>query len=232
MGARGSHEYIEAVPATSPPVPARVLFFFGAMSPYSWLAAERVEALLPGARWQALFLGGLFKANGRSSWGLTEERSRGLADCEARASSRGLGTIHWPEPWPTNDLYIARALTAVSAASAKPPRVVSGKPEGAAAGEVRLKRLALVAMRLSFLEGADLGELNVVLEAGRRAGEDADELREAIHQQDIKDALRGANDEALALGVFGVPTVVVGERAFWGDDRLEEAAEAQRSLDA
>jgi 2-hydroxychromene-2-carboxylate isomerase len=24
--------------------------------------------------------------------------------------------------------------------------------------------------------------------------------------------------------VFGVPTVVVGDQAFWGDDRLEEAA--------
>ena len=91
--------------------------------------------------------------------------------------------------------------------------------------------LALVAMRLSFLEGADLGELEVVLEAGRRAGEDAEELREAIQQQDVKDALRGANDEALALGVFGVPTVVVGERAFWGDDRLEQAAEARQRLD-
>ena len=108
---------------------------------------------------------------------------------------------------------------------------MSGKPEGAAAGEVRLKRLALVAMRLSFLEGADLGELEVVLEAGRRAGEDPEELRQAIQDQDVKDALRGTNDEALALGVFGVPTIVVGERAFWGDDRLEQAAEARQRLD-
>ena len=54
-------------------------------------------------------------------------------------------------------------------------------------------------MRLSFLEGADLGELDVVLEAGRRAGEDTEQLREAIQRQDVKDALRGANDAALAL---------------------------------
>jgi 2-hydroxychromene-2-carboxylate isomerase len=26
-------------------------FFFGAMSPYSWFAAERIEQLLPTARW-------------------------------------------------------------------------------------------------------------------------------------------------------------------------------------
>ena len=31
----------------------------------------------------------------------------------------------------------------------------------------------------------------------------------------------------MALGVFGVPTVVLSDgRAFWGDDRLEEAAAA------
>jgi 2-hydroxychromene-2-carboxylate isomerase len=28
------------------------------------------------------------------------------------------------------------------------------------------------------------------------------------------------------LGVFGVPTVIVGGEVFWGDDRLEEAVEA------
>ena len=78
----------------------------------------------------------------------------------------------------------------------------------------------------------DAEDALAVLEAGKRAGEDPEELREAIQHQNVKDALRGANDEALALGVFGVPTVVVGERAFWGDDRLEEAAEARQHLDA
>jgi 2-hydroxychromene-2-carboxylate isomerase len=216
---------------TPPSAPPRVLFFFGAMSPYSWLAAERIDELLPDARWQALFLGGLFKANGRRSWGLTEERARGLSDCEARACARGLGTIRWPERWPTSDLHIARALTAVSSAKAKPPPAAPGEPDAAVAGEVRLKRLALAAMRLSFLEGADLGELEVVLEAGKSAGEDPEELRQAIQRQSVKDALRSATDEALALGVFGVPTVRVGEQAFWGDDRLEEAAEARQRLD-
>ena len=33
-------------------------------------------------------------------------------------------------------------------------------------------------------------------------------------------------DEADALGVFGVPTVIVGEQLFWGDDQLPAAAAA------
>jgi 2-hydroxychromene-2-carboxylate isomerase len=197
-----------------PPGPATPLFFYGAMSPYSWFAAERIERLLPDARWQGVFAGAIFKASGRVSWGLTESREGGMADCEARARAHGLGPIRWPEPWPTSDLLIARAMTFAERPPASPGQA---------------KALGLTAMRLAFLEGADLGEQGVVLEAGRRAGLDVEELSSALSDADVKDALRPATDEALALGVFGVPTVVIGVELFWGDDRLDEAAAAHRS---
>src|SRR5271167_3339507 len=88
----------------------RPLFFFGAMSPYSWFAAERIERLLPQAQWRGVLAGALFKANDRVSWGLTERRDQGIADCRARAAAHGLGPIHWPDPWPTSDLLVARAM--------------------------------------------------------------------------------------------------------------------------
>ncbi len=53
------------------------LFFFGAMSPYSWFAAERIERVLPEARWRGVLAGAVFKANGRTSWGLTEREVGG-----------------------------------------------------------------------------------------------------------------------------------------------------------
>jgi len=34
---------------------------------------------------------------------------------------------------------------------------------------------------------------------------------------------------SVAAGVFGVPTVVIGQERFWGDDRLEDAAGAYRA---
>ncbi len=43
---------------------------------------------------------------------------------------------------------------------------------------------------------------------------------------EVKFALRAATEAAGARGVFGVPTVAVGEELFWGDDRLEDAATA------
>jgi 2-hydroxychromene-2-carboxylate isomerase len=182
-------------------------FYFGAMSPYSWLAAERVGRLLPQARWRIVLAGVIFAAHGRTSWGLTERRAEGLADCEARAEAYGLGPIRWPSQWPTNDLLIARAM-------------LVAEPRGL------LQRLALEAMRMAFLEGADLAERAVVLEAGRRAGLEHAELEQGIADPAVKQALRELNDEALAAGVFGVPTVVVAGELFWGDDRLAAAAEA------
>jgi len=74
------------------------VFFFGAMSPYSWFAAERIGTLLPDAEWRPVFAGGLFKACGRVSWGLTEDRATKLADCQARARAYGLGTGPQPVP--------------------------------------------------------------------------------------------------------------------------------------
>jgi 2-hydroxychromene-2-carboxylate isomerase len=185
-------------------------FYFGAMSPYSWLAAERIGVLLPDAEWRPVFAGGVFKACGRVSWGLTADRVAKIADCEARARARGFGAIHWPDPWPTNDLLIARAM-------------ILADQQGA------LRSFALTAMRMAFGEGLDLGEVAAVCTVAERSGLAGDDVAEAISDPNVKGALRAANDEAVANGVFGVPTVSVGARLFWGDDRLEEAARVART---
>jgi 2-hydroxychromene-2-carboxylate isomerase len=49
-------------------------------------------------------------------------------------------------------------------------------------------------------------------------------LTKAVQTQSVKDALRKATDEAAARGVIGVPSVVVGDEVYWGDDNLDEAA--------
>jgi 2-hydroxychromene-2-carboxylate isomerase len=188
----------------------RVDFFFGAMSPYSWFAAERIDAVLPEASWRPVFAGGLFRAAGRASWGLDERRAAGIADCEARAAAHGLGPIRWPEPWPTNDVLVARAMIIAAEAAV-------------------LRRFALAAMRLAFLEGADLGEPAAVAEAARRVALDPEEVAQGAPRPEVKERLRTETDAAHALGVIGVPSVVVGDEVFWGDDRLEQAAATARS---
>jgi 2-hydroxychromene-2-carboxylate isomerase len=205
--------------------PAPPSFFFGVMSPYSWFAAERIGRLLPQARWRGVLAGVVFKERGRTSWGLTERRADGILDCEARAREHGLGPIVWPEPWPTSDLRAGRAM---AFCELRDRREAAASGAGAPANSL-LKTFALAAMRMAFLEGADLEQLDAVLEAGRRSGIDEDELRVALAAQQVKDELRAITGEALGAGVFGVPTVLVGEELFWGDDRLRDAAGAYRA---
>jgi 2-hydroxychromene-2-carboxylate isomerase len=200
-------------------------FYFGVMSPYSWLAAERIRRLLPQARWRGVLAGVVFKEHGRTSWGLTERRADGLADCEARASEHGLGPIVWPEPWPTSDLLAGRAM-AFCELRDREAAPANGTLGASQPGDTLLRTFALAAMRMAFLEGADLELLAVVLEAGRRSEIDEHELRAALKDQRVKDELRAITGEAIAAGVFGVPTVLVGGELFWGDDRLLDAASA------
>jgi 2-hydroxychromene-2-carboxylate isomerase len=47
-----------------------------------------------------------------------------------------------------------------------------------------------------------------------------------IETRSVKDRLRAATGEALALGLEGIPTIAVGDELFWGDDHLEEAVRA------
>ena len=89
-------------------------FYFDVGSPYAYLAAERVDRVLPGdVRWQPVLLGGLFKLTDRSSWALGDYRGRqtGMAEIERRARSYGLPPFMWPDPWPTDYLAAMRVVT-------------------------------------------------------------------------------------------------------------------------
>lgn len=178
-------------------------------SPYAYLAAERAARLLPDARWEPVLLGGLFQATGRSSWARTDAREAGMRDIERRALAAGLPPIAWPEPWPGNMLQAMRAAVAAD-------RLGAGRA------------FLLAGLRLGFRDGVDLSERPAVLDAARAAGLDAAEIDAAIDDPAIKAELRARTEAAHALGVFGIPTTVVGGELFWGDDRLEEAAAAAR----
>jgi 2-hydroxychromene-2-carboxylate isomerase len=195
-------------------MPSAPVFYFGPMSPYSWLAAERVGALVPEAEWRCVRVAAVFREHERMSWGFTDRRAEEMAEVEERARTRGLGAVSWPDPWPTDPLRAERAI------------IYAGS-QGA------LERMALEVMRMAFREGADISELDPVLEAGRRAGLDAAGVEDAVAKQEIKDALRRNTDAALAAGVFGIPTMIVdGGELYWGDDKLEAAAAAARSSGA
>jgi 2-hydroxychromene-2-carboxylate isomerase len=61
----------------------------------------------------------------------------------------------------------------------------------------------------------------VVRRVAERAGLDGAALLAQAESHEAKDALRAATEEAIAAGVFGVPTMRVGSELFWGLDSLD-----------
>lgn len=187
-------------------------FYFDLGSPYAYLAAERIAAVFEEAgaeqpEWEPILLGGLFRRFGRDSWATGPDRAAGLLEVERRAQAYGLPPIRWPEPFPGNTLFAMRAAT-------------FAKEIG------RSTSFALAAFRQAFAAGRDLTDPENVFIAAASSELHPRSLEVATARDAIRTRLRDATDRAGELGVIGVPTVVVGDQVFWGDDRLEEAAAA------
>lgn len=72
--------------------------------------------------------------------------------------------------------------------------------------------------------GEDLTDLDVLAAAVDEPGLDGARLSELISAPAVKAALRAQTEEALAKGVFGVPTFEYEGELFWGDDRMDALA--------
>ena len=193
-------------------MPERATFYYDLGSPYAYLSAERISGLFTAAgleqpEWQPVLLGGLFQRFDRGSWSQTPMRDEGMAEVERRASEYGLPAIVWPDPWPGNTLVAMRVAT-------------FAKQTG------RAVSYSLAAFRQAFAAGRDLTDPDNVMIAAAACELHPRALEKAVQTEGVKGALREATEQAGDRGVFGVPSVVVGDEVFWGDDRLEAAVEA------
>lgn len=190
-------------------------FYYDLGSPYSYLSAERISRLFTDAElaqpeWQPVLLGGLFGRFDRDSWANGPGREEGMREVERRAESMGIQPIRWPEPWPGNTLHAMRVATYVKSIG----RTVS---------------FTLAAFRQAFAGGRDLSEPDNVAIAAAACELHPNAIAKAAASTSVKERLRAATETAGDRGVFGVPSVVVGDEVFWGDDRLEEAVAAARA---
>ena len=192
------------------------VFYYDFNSPYSYLAAERISGLFAEAgvdqpAWQPISFGHILKTTGRRPWSLPPEGPAPdhLAEVQRRASERGLPEVVYPQGWPIENYSLNPVRAAVYAKETG--RVVS---------------FSLACFRQVFAAGRDMSDVDNVLIAAAACELHPNAVLKGIEMQSVKDALRTATEEALALGVGGIPTVAVGGELFWGDDRLEDAVQA------
>jgi 2-hydroxychromene-2-carboxylate isomerase len=186
------------------------VFYYDFNSPFAYIAAHRVDDVLPvRPRWQPIAFAFILIAQQRVPWSFdTDTREPTMRDCERRAAALGL-PLTWPAGWPRENYSLMPLRAAVIA-----------ERDG------RLREFSRAAFRWNFGETGRLDDIDTIIGAAEEAGLDPDEVRAHIADEDVKQAVKDATDAAIELGVFGVPTVQVGDELFWGDDRLEEASAA------
>jgi 2-hydroxychromene-2-carboxylate isomerase len=187
------------------------VFYFDLGSPYAYLAAERLQLVLPVVPvWQPILLGGIWQETGGRSWATTDKREEGIAEVERRAEEYGLMPLRWPEAWPNNTLQAMRVATFAQSIG-------------------RTVAFSLAAFRQAFAGGKDLSDVDNILIAAAACELHPNAILKALETQSVKDKLRENTKEAYERGVRGVPTTAVGDQLFYGDDRLEDAASALRA---
>jgi 2-hydroxychromene-2-carboxylate isomerase len=188
--------------AAASPQEARPSFFYDLGDPASYLAAERVNAVLPVVpEWVPL--------DARRLPGTPRDDGAPPAreQLEALARERGLQPLRWPATWPPEPRAALLAAT-------------YAKQTG------RAVAFSLAAFRQAFAAGRDLGDPDTVLLAGAACELHPNALLKALDRAAIGAALDAATALAAAAGVRGVPAVLVGAEVFHGDAGIERAAAA------
>jgi 2-hydroxychromene-2-carboxylate isomerase len=192
----------------------RATFYYDFSSPYSYLAAERISGLFAEAgveqpEWQPISFGHVLQATGREPWSFEEDRRAHFAEIQRRAEERGMPEVVYPKGWPIENYSLNPVRAAVYAKESG--RVVS---------------FSLACFRQVFAGGKDMSDVDNVLIAAAACELHPNAVLKGIETESVKEKLRAATDEAIALGLEGIPTLAVGDQLFWGDDRLEEAVQA------
>jgi 2-hydroxychromene-2-carboxylate isomerase len=153
---------------------------------------------------------GLMAMGGGAGEDRAFRRSFVLKDCARKARLSGM-LFRPPVTHPFNPLCALRVSLAEVAGSAQ-------------LGMVR-------ALETGWGTGQHLGSPESVARILTDAGYDGDDIVARARDAAIKAALKRSSADAIERGVFGVPTLSVGEQLFWGFEQLESAERYARGED-
>ncbi len=188
-------------------------FFFDLGSPASYLAYTQLPALCAETAtelvYQPMLLGGVFKATGNASPITVPAKGRYMFDDLARYAQRYQVTLRFNPHFPINTLVLMRAVTGVQ----------MRRPE-------RFDDFVDCLFRALWVEGLHLGDPTVVANVLTERGFDPEEVLALANDESVKTALKDKTEQAVQRGVFGAPSLFVGNQLFFGQDRLEFVREA------
>lgn len=185
-------------------------FWFEFASTYSYPAAMRIEEACASQGvplvWRPFLLGPVFASQGLKDSPFNIYPIKGAymwRDLERLCEAQGID-FKRPTDFPRGSLLAARVACAFDDA----PWV------GAFIRKV---------YHANFASDLDVSQPQVIVELLTDLGQDARAVIDAAQAPANKDVLKALTKDAADRGVFGAPTMTVGEELFWGNDRLDAA---------
>jgi len=178
-------------------------WYFDFVSPFAYLGSEQLGSLGPrvSVRYRPVLFAGLLGANGQKGPAeIPAKRAFTYRYCIWRAKELGIG-FRFPPEHPFNPLPLLRLAIACDSA-----------PDA-------VHRIFRFVWRDGRLPDLPIEWAELIAELG------AHEADARIASADVKDELRRNTDAAIARGVFGVPTLAIGDELFWGADATAMAAD-------
>lgn len=179
--------------------------YFDYSSPFAYLGTTQIERVAREAggrvRFRPFLLGALFKTIGTPLVPLH-------AMPEAKQRHQRLDLERWAAFWNVPFAFTPHF----------PLRTVDALRLTLLAPEPRVSALVHRVMRAAWVDGEDVADHAVLARCLREV-----ELDPALIERtgEMRDALKAATDEALALGCPGAPSFVVEGELYWGQDRME-----------
>jgi 2-hydroxychromene-2-carboxylate isomerase len=197
-------------PTVSAPESHRVSWVFDVVSPFAYLAFPRLEELPAHVELEVVpvLLAALLDHFGqRGPAEIPSKRRFTYRFVLWRARQLGL-PLRMPPAHPFNPLAALRLIIAAGSTS----------------------RAAGIVLRAVFGQGRDVSDPAVIAELAARLG--VADPQGTLADPAIKQRLRDNTSWACSRGVFGVPTLLIGEELFWGHDAVDMALDYLRDPEA
>ena len=182
-----------------------VTCYFDPISPFAWLATKeigRIEAAGCTVEFVPVLFAAMLNAHGQKGPAeIPAKRVHTFRDVMRLAAAKGLPFVG-PPGHPFNPLPALRISTAVADAAAR-------------------KRFVMAMYAACWEAGADVSDMAVLAGLADECGLDGGALAQAAVSPEVKQALAAATEQAIAAGVFGVPTFGFEGEFFWGADRID-----------
>ena len=179
-------------------------FYFDFVSPYSYLAHKKIQNIKDVIfNYKPVLVGGLHNLQGITAPAFIKPKLKHMiSDCSL-ISIKNNSDFIWNSKFPINSLNIMRGYLFLNNVT---------------------KNLYLnVFFDAYWKDNLDISNEEIIKTLLKKCKIDSNNFFRGIKDPIIKDKLKKVTQEAHKKEIFGVPTFVVNEKIFWGQDRLDFA---------